>query len=178
MTGALDGIRVVDLTSYIAGSYGAMMLADLGADVIKVEAIEGDSFRELSGFYGWNRGKRSLAVNLKEPDGRAIVHRLAQHADVVMENMRPGVVERLGVDYETLRGGTNGQERHEALATRHEYVLMISQGHPAPGEWYVWMIRADGLPASDPQAAHFTANKLKQDNLAACWRAEINFVAQ
>jgi len=103
MTGALDGIRVVDLTSYIAGSYGAMMLADLGADVIKVEAIEGDSFRELSGFYGWNRGKRSLAVNLKEPDGRAIVHRLAQHADVVMENMRPGVVERLGVDYETLR---------------------------------------------------------------------------
>ena len=101
--GPLDGIRVVDLTSYIAGSYGAMMLADLGADVIKVEAIEGDSFRELSGFYGWNRGKRSLAVNLKEPDGRAIVHRLAQHADVVMENMRPGVVERLGVGYETLR---------------------------------------------------------------------------
>jgi crotonobetainyl-CoA:carnitine CoA-transferase CaiB-like acyl-CoA transferase len=80
-----------------------MMLADLGADVVKVEAIEGDSFRELSGFYGWNRGKRSLAVNLKEPDGRAIVHRLARHADVVMENMRPGVVERLGVDYETLR---------------------------------------------------------------------------
>jgi crotonobetainyl-CoA:carnitine CoA-transferase CaiB-like acyl-CoA transferase len=96
-------VKVVDLTSYIAGSYGAMMLADLGADVVKVEAIEGDSFRELSGFYGWNRGKRSLAVNLKEPDGRAIVHRLAQHADVVMENMRPGVVERLGVDYETLR---------------------------------------------------------------------------
>ena len=103
MTGPLDGIRVVDLTSYIAGSYGAMMLADLGADVVKVEAIEGDSFRELSGFYGWNRGKRSLAVNLKDPDGRAIVHRLAREADVVMENMRPGVVERLGVDYETLR---------------------------------------------------------------------------
>jgi len=103
MTGPLDGIRVVDLTSYIAGSYGAMMLADLGADVVKVEAIEGDSFRELPGFYGWNRGKRSIAVNVKDPDGRAIVHRLAREADVVMENMRPGVVERLGVDYETLR---------------------------------------------------------------------------
>ena len=103
MTAPLDGIRVVDLTSYIAGSYGAMMLADLGADVIKVEAIEGDSFRELPGFYGWNRGKRSLAVNVKDPDGRAIVHRLAINADVVMENMRPGVVERLGVDYDTLR---------------------------------------------------------------------------
>ena len=108
MTGALDGVRVVDLTSYIAGSYGAMMLADLGADVIKVEAIEGDSFRELPGFYGWNRGKRSIAVNVKDPAGRGIVHRLARDADVVMENMRPGVVERLGVDYETLRRSTRG----------------------------------------------------------------------
>ena len=80
-----------------------MMLADLGADVIKVEGLEGDSFRELPGFYGWNRGKRSLAVNLKEPDGRAVVHRLARLADVAMENMRPGVVERLGVGYEDLR---------------------------------------------------------------------------
>jgi len=80
-----------------------MMLADMGARVIKVESLEGDSFRELHGFYGWNRGKRSIAVNLKDPDGRAIVHRLAEPADVVMENMRPGVVERLGVDYATLR---------------------------------------------------------------------------
>jgi crotonobetainyl-CoA:carnitine CoA-transferase CaiB-like acyl-CoA transferase len=102
MTPPLQGITVVDLTSYIAGSYGAMMLADMGARVIKVESLEGDSFRELPGFYGWNRGKRSIAVNLKDPDGRAIVHRLAEAADVVMENMRPGVVERLGVDYATL----------------------------------------------------------------------------
>ena len=100
--GPLDGIRVVDLTSYIAGSYGAMMLADLGAGVVKVEALEGDSFRELPGFYGWNRGKRSIAVDLKQPDGRAIVHRLAREADVAMDNMRPGVAERLGVDYDTL----------------------------------------------------------------------------
>jgi len=98
----LAGVRVVDLTSYIAGSYGAMMLADMGATVMKVEALEGDSFRELPGFFGWNRGKRSIALNLKDPDGRAIVHRLAVGADVVMENMRPGVVERLGVDYATL----------------------------------------------------------------------------
>ena len=60
-TPPLDGIRVVDLTSYIAGSYAAMMLADLGADVVKVESLEGDSFRELPGFFGWNRGKRSIA---------------------------------------------------------------------------------------------------------------------
>jgi alpha-methylacyl-CoA racemase len=97
----LEGIRVVDLTSYIAGSYGAMMLADLGATVVKVESLEGDSFRELPGFFGWNRGKRSIALNLKAPEGREIVERLAADADVVMENWRPGVADRLGVGYET-----------------------------------------------------------------------------
>src|SRR6266699_3370211 len=101
--GPLHGITVVDLTSYIAGSYAAMMVGDLGARVIKVEALEGDAFRELHGFYGWNRGKHSIAVNLKDPAGRAVIHRLSETADVVMENMRPGVVERLGVYYETLR---------------------------------------------------------------------------
>jgi crotonobetainyl-CoA:carnitine CoA-transferase CaiB-like acyl-CoA transferase len=98
----LDGIRVVDLTSYIAGSYGAMMLADLGADVVKVESLEGDSFRELPGFFGWNRGKRSIALNLKTPEGREIVERLARGADVLMENWRPGVADRLGVGHERL----------------------------------------------------------------------------
>ena len=93
----LDGIRVVDLTSYIAGSYAAMMLADLGAAVVKVESLEGDSFRELPGFFGWNRGKRSIALNLKTPEGREIVERLAREGDVLMENWRPGVADRLGV---------------------------------------------------------------------------------
>ena len=101
-SGPLAGVRVIDLTSYIAGSYGAMQLGDMGAVVVKVEAIEGDSFRELPGFYGWNRGKRSIAVNLKEADGRAIVHRMARDADVAMDNMRPGVADRLGVGYAAL----------------------------------------------------------------------------
>jgi crotonobetainyl-CoA:carnitine CoA-transferase CaiB-like acyl-CoA transferase len=99
----LDGIRVVDLTSYIAGSYAAMMLADLGAEVVKVEALEGDNFRELPGFFGWNRGKRSIAVNVKTPEGRAIVEELARRGDVFMENMRPGVADRLGVGSARLR---------------------------------------------------------------------------
>jgi CoA:oxalate CoA-transferase len=99
----LDGVRVIDVTSYIAGSYAATMLADLGADVVKVESLEGDSFRELPGFFAWNRGKRSIALNLKTPDGRAVVERLARDADVVMENMRPGVADRLGVGEATLR---------------------------------------------------------------------------
>ena len=99
----LDGIRVVDLTSYIAGSYAATMLADMGADVLKVESPAGDSFRELPGFHAWNRGKRSVCVDLKTPDGVAIVQRLARGADVVMENMRPGVADRLGVGEAALR---------------------------------------------------------------------------
>ena len=98
----LHGIRVVDLTSYIAGSYSAMMLADLGASVVKVESLEGDSFRELPGFFGWNRGKRSLAVNLKTPDGREVVGRLARQSDVLVENWRPGVADRLGVGHAQL----------------------------------------------------------------------------
>ena len=100
----LDGIRVVDLTSYIAGSYAATMLADMGADVVKIESPSGDSFRELPGFHAWNRGKRSVCVDLKAPDGVAIVHRLTRSADVVMENMRPGVADRLGVGEAALRG--------------------------------------------------------------------------
>ncbi len=99
----LDGITVVDLTSYIAGSYAAMMLADLGARVIKVESLAGDAFRELPGFFGWNRGKQSVALDLKADEGREIVERLATRADVVMENMRPGVADRLGVGWERLR---------------------------------------------------------------------------
>jgi crotonobetainyl-CoA:carnitine CoA-transferase CaiB-like acyl-CoA transferase len=98
----LHGIRVLDLTGYIAGSYGAMMLADLGADVIKLEGLTGDPFRELPGFLGWNRGKRSLAADLKTPAGLAIAERLAARADVVMENMRPGVADRLGVGWAKL----------------------------------------------------------------------------
>ena len=101
--GALDGIKVIDCSSYLAGPYAAMMLADLGASVIKVEALEGDSFRELPGFYGWNRGKRSIAVNLKDPAGRDILHRLVKTADVLLQNMRPGVDARLGMDSATLR---------------------------------------------------------------------------
>ena len=80
-----------------------MMLADLGALVVKVESREGDPFRELPGFFGWNRGKRSISVNLKDSEGQAIVHRLVERADVAMENMRPGVADRLGIGYERLR---------------------------------------------------------------------------
>jgi crotonobetainyl-CoA:carnitine CoA-transferase CaiB-like acyl-CoA transferase len=81
------------------------MLADYGADVIKVESLEGDSFRTFGlGFMGWNRGKRSVALDLKRDEARRILRALAARADVVVENFRYGVAERLGADYETLAG--------------------------------------------------------------------------
>ncbi len=119
----LEGIRVVDLTSYIAGSYAAMQLADMGADVVKVESLEGDSFRELPGFFGWNRGKRSIALNLKTPEGRAIVETLATRGDVVMENMRPGVADRLGV----------GHRHLSSLNPRLVYCSVTAFGSTGPG---------------------------------------------
>jgi crotonobetainyl-CoA:carnitine CoA-transferase CaiB-like acyl-CoA transferase len=118
----LAGIRVVDLTSYIAGSYAATMLADLGADVVKVEGLQGDSFRELPGFFGWNRGKRSIAVDLKTAEGREIVERLARESDVAMDNMRPGVAERLGVGPAQLR----------ALNPRLVYCSVTAFGRSGP----------------------------------------------
>jgi crotonobetainyl-CoA:carnitine CoA-transferase CaiB-like acyl-CoA transferase len=108
--GPLDGIRVLDFTSFIAGSYGAMLLGDMGADVLKIESPGGDNARhwgpfiegESRMFQAWNRNKRGISVNLKTEQGRQVVHDLARTADVAMENFRPGVAARLGIDYEAL----------------------------------------------------------------------------
>lgn len=114
MKPALDKLTVLDLTQVMAGPYCCQLLADLGARVIKVEPVgTGDASRaamgfEMSGddnasFLAVNRNKESVAVDLKEDAGRELVQRLARDADVVVENFRPGVTARLGVDYETLR---------------------------------------------------------------------------
>jgi formyl-CoA transferase len=110
MTGPLVGIKVADFTEYIAGPYCTMMLADMGADVVKVERPEGDAWRhtapvapyESRGFIGVNRGKRSIALDLERPEGREVARKLALGADVVAIAYRPGVAKRLGLDYETL----------------------------------------------------------------------------
>ena len=99
----LDGVTVLDFASYIAGSYGPMILAQLGARVIKIESLEGDSFRHFGfGFLGWNQGKRGISVNLTTAEGREIIHGLAEKADVVVENLRPGRMRKFGFDYESL----------------------------------------------------------------------------
>lgn len=103
MTHALSGVRVVDLAAYIAGAYVSTVLADMGASVTKVEPLEGDPFRSIGfGFLGWNRGKRGIALNLRSEKGRQVLYEMVRQADVVVENYRVGVAQRLGVDYETL----------------------------------------------------------------------------
>ena len=107
----LDGVRVVDLTQFVAGPMATMMLADQGAEVIKVESPGGgDLTRRLGGptgmsamFLSVNRSKRSVAIDLKRPEGRDIVNRLVATADLFVENFRPGVAARLGLDEPALR---------------------------------------------------------------------------
>ncbi|MBI3246755.1 MAG: CoA transferase [Deltaproteobacteria bacterium] len=99
----LQGVIVLDFASYIAGTLGPMVLAQLGANVIKVETPQGDAFRSFGfGFLGWNQGKRGLSVNLNSAAGREVVYDLVRKADVVVENLRPGATKRYGIDYETL----------------------------------------------------------------------------
>jgi len=108
--GALHGLRVIDLTQVMAGPFCTMLLADLGADVIKIEPPQGDSTRTMPGAVGTdspsfnavNRGKRSVVVNLKTREGVAAVKALARTADIVVENYRPGVMTSLGLDYASL----------------------------------------------------------------------------
>ena len=102
MPGPLEGIRVLDLSWGIAGPLGVLLLAEHGADVIKVEPPGGDPFRAYDGARVWNRSRRSVTVDLKTDDGADVMRRLLASADVVVESFRPGVMERLGFRYETV----------------------------------------------------------------------------
>jgi crotonobetainyl-CoA:carnitine CoA-transferase CaiB-like acyl-CoA transferase len=102
MPGALHGVRVLDLSWGIAGPLGVLLLAEQGADVIKVEPPGGDPFRDYSGYAVWNRSRRSVTVDLKEPAGADAFRRLAEGADVVVETFRPGVTDRLGIGFDAL----------------------------------------------------------------------------
>ena len=102
--GPLSGVVVLDLGQYLAGPFGPMVLADLGAEVIKVEPVRGDGMR-MAGmpFVGCQRGKLDFAVDVKAPEGLEAVMRLAEIADVVHHNMTKGTAARLGIDYESLK---------------------------------------------------------------------------
>jgi crotonobetainyl-CoA:carnitine CoA-transferase CaiB-like acyl-CoA transferase len=127
----LEGIRVLDLSRLLPGPFASMILADFGAEVVKVEEPElADYSRWAPPFYeslsvyfsNVNRNKKSITLNLKSPEGRDIFHRLAKDADVVLETFRPGVVKRLGVDFETL----------SALNPRLIYCSLSGYGQDGP----------------------------------------------
>ena len=108
----LAGVRVIDFTRILAGPFGSMFLGDMGAEVIKIEEpAKGDDTRgwppfvggEATYFLSVNRNKKSLTLNLKAPEGQEILRKLIARADVVLENFRPGTMERLGFGYERLR---------------------------------------------------------------------------
>ena len=112
MSGALEGVRVVDFTRHMAGPFATLVLSDHGADVVKVEALpHGDTTRRSgSDYFGdhsalfmlWNRGKRSLALDLRSDEGKRVVRDLVRGADVLIENYRPGVADRIGIGYEDM----------------------------------------------------------------------------
>jgi crotonobetainyl-CoA:carnitine CoA-transferase CaiB-like acyl-CoA transferase len=128
--GALDGVRVLDVTQFMAGPFCSVILADLGADVIKIEPPGGESTRKMVGavgsespaFNAVNRGKRSVVLNLKLPEGRDAFRRMARSIDIVVENNRPGVMRKLGLDYETLA----------AANSRLIYASISGYGHTGP----------------------------------------------
>lgn len=115
-SGALKGLRILDLTHALAGPFCSQVLADHGADVIKIEPLEGDFFRRMGPFrdddsahhfgglfQSCNRNKRSVAINLKDPDGRDLLRELVGGADALVENYRAGVLEKMGIGYESLK---------------------------------------------------------------------------
>ncbi len=129
-TGPLTGIRVLDLSAYIAGPYGCTLLADMGADVIKIEPPAGDNLRkypstlesESRAFIGINRSKRGLVLDLKQPEGLAVLMKLLATADVLVHNFRPSVAPRLGIDY----------ERFKASHPRLIYCVVNGYGETGP----------------------------------------------
>ncbi|MBT4720333.1 MAG: CoA transferase, partial [Rhodospirillaceae bacterium] len=113
MPGPLDGFRILDLTAVVSGPYATMILADQGADVIKVEPQARGDFTRSAGnrsgglsasFLNNNRNKRSISIDLKTQDGVELVKRLAMGCDVMVQNFRPGVVERMGIGEDAIRG--------------------------------------------------------------------------
>lgn len=179
----LAGIRVLDLGQYIAGPGAAMVLAELGAEVVKVEPIGGERARHLgtlgaSMVLAYNRGKRSIALDLRQPNAREVVLRLAARSDVMIQNQRPGALERLGLDARTLRErfprliclsvsgfGARGPSRGRPgfdIVGQAESGMMSITGEPDR------MPQKVGSPIIDSATAHLGAQAV----LAALFRRE------
>jgi formyl-CoA transferase len=159
--GALHGLRVIDVTQVMAGPFCAMLLADFGADVIKVEPPAGDSTRTMPGAVGTdspsfnavNRGKRSIVLNLKAPEGVEALKRLAVSADILVENYRPGVMETLGLDYASL-AALNPRLIYASISGYGQSGPMKNKGGFVTGEPGGAPVKS-GIPITDLGAALF-----------------------
>jgi crotonobetainyl-CoA:carnitine CoA-transferase CaiB-like acyl-CoA transferase len=170
-TGPLAGVKILDFCSFINGAYSAALMGDLGADVVKIEPLTGDNARAWgpflkgeSRFYqAWNRNKRCIALDLTSQDGREIVFRLARSADIVIENFRRGITERLGIDYAALREinpriiycsstafGTRGVHRDRP---GYDPVLQALSGVARDNARYSGSVAISSVAASDYQAS-------------------------
>jgi alpha-methylacyl-CoA racemase len=163
----LEGIKVADFSALIPGPFSTAILADLGADVIKVEPPGGDSGRSLlpAVFHATNRNKRSIALDLKHPNAKAVIERLARWTDIVIESNRPGVTARLGIDYASLSAlnprliycslsgfGQNGPWRNKP---GHDIGYVgASGGLSYPGSWLGKPARSS-IPIADMQGGSF-----------------------
>lgn len=172
MTGALEGIRVLDLTIAQQGPYATLLLADMGADVIKVEPPrQGEVGRVLgvdrkTGFSAYflaiNRGKRSLTVDMKSPRGREVILRMARECDVVAHNFRPGVMERLGLGYEAFREANPGIIYAQASAFGRKGPMGTKPGNDILGQAMSGLMSVTGdgeapVPAGSAMADHVGA---------------------
>ena len=187
MSHPLAGVRILELGQIIAGTYGGQVLSDLGAEVIKIEAPEGDlgrnpsvaPYRGVSGlFLTFNRNKKSVVINLKNGDGREVFYDLVKKSDVVVDNFRPGVLERLKIDFETLKAinpriiqcsvtgfGTEGEYKdYPAL----DIIIQAISGHMAiTGERGRPPVRV-GIPLADLSGGIFACKGI----LAALFERE------
>src|SRR5438067_8330969 len=165
----LDGVRVVDFSMFVPGPFASSILADLGADVIKVEPPRGDPGRSYVPvqFETENRNKRSIALDLKQREASNVVARLVEKAQVVIEGFRPGVAKRLGIDYETLRRHNGalvycsisgyGQSGPWRERPGHDVNYVAAAGGLAfPGQWRKPPTRSS-LPVADMAGGAFAA---------------------
>jgi len=164
MPGPLNGVRVLDLTGVVSGPFATMFLADQGADVLKIEPIGGDITRrsratidkdgEFSAlFISSNRGKRSLSIDVKSTAGREVLARLVAQADVLVQNFRPGTMERLGLGVEGLRQRQSApdlrldQRRRRYRPVREE--ARLRSDHSGPVRLCRHPVPAGHQPSSD-----------------------------
>ena len=180
MAQVFEGITVLDFTSGMPGGVATMVMSDFGAEVIKVVPPQGEKFAEFPGALQWNRGKKSVVLDLKSPQGRNQAQRLARNSDVVVESFRPGVTERLGIDYERLRvghpelvyatltgfGSRGPYARYKGydavVAAKTGRMMMFSQQNPRDGPNYVAV----------PGACHSSATALIRGITAALYVRE------